>query len=187
MNFGNVVGLVLGLSSVVFFLWVMFTGANQKRDSFRVYIAGTMSGNSNDTLVDQSYRKRIADILIETYPDIVIDDPLKDHQGSLEYDDEKAKVAFADCLRRSSYEADMVVAYIPEASMGTALEIYEAFRNGKYIVIITPLLNNWIVRLYGDIAFSSIESFAAWVYDHALDPFIYGGINDFDGSRIWKS
>ena len=183
---GGITGAVLVLLASVFVLWVMMRGANQKKP-FRIYIAGTMSGNSNDSLVDQSYREKIANILTSVYPDIVIDDPFKDHQNSLEYDDKDAKKAFADCLRRSAYDADMVVAYIPEASMGTALEIYEAFRNDKYIVIITPLLNNWIVRLYGDIAFSSIESFSAWVYDHALDPFIYGGINDFTGARIWKS
>lgn len=179
--------VVITVLSAVFVLWVLLRGANQHRGPFRVYIAGTMSGNSNDSLVDQSYREKIAEILTSIYPDIVIDDPFLDHQNSLDYDDQEAKRAFADCLRRSSYDADMLVAYIPEASMGTALEIYEAFRKGKYIVIITPLLNNWIVRLYGDIAFSSIEAFSAWVYDHALDPFVYGGINDFDGTRTWKS
>lgn len=187
MDYLGVAVVVVAVLSAFFFLWVLLRGANQHNGPFRVYIAGTMSGNSNDSLVDQSYREKIADILTSIYPDIVIDDPFLDHQNSLDYDDREARQAFVDCLRRSAYDADMVVAYIPEASMGTALEIYEAFRNGKYIIIITPLLNNWIVRLYGDVAFSSIESFSAWVYDHALDPFIYGGINDFTGKRTWKS
>lgn len=39
-----------------------------------------------------------------------------------------------------------MIAYLPHASMGTAMEMWEAFNVGIYIVAVTPFVHHWAVR-----------------------------------------
>jgi hypothetical protein len=55
-------------------------------------------------------------------------------------------------------EVDVVVAFLPEASMGTAIEIWEAFRHGRRVVTISPLERNWVVRYCSHLV---LEDFSA--------------------------
>jgi hypothetical protein len=41
---------------------------------------------------------------------------------------------------------DLLIAYVPTASMGTALEMYVAHERGVPVVTISPLAENWVVR-----------------------------------------
>ena len=43
--------------------------------------------------------------------------------------------------------------------MGTAIEMYEAFRSGAVILSITPMSANWVVKLYSHKVFPGLESF----------------------------
>jgi len=57
-------------------------------------------------------------------------------------------------------EVDVVVAFVPEASMGTAIEMWEAHEHGRGIVIaISPLSHNWAVRFCSHIHFPDIDAF----------------------------
>lgn len=179
--------IALVILVALFVVFILARGANPHPGPVKIYLAGTMSGNSNDGIVNQDYRVTITGLLKEVYPDLEVDDPRIGHEDSLNYDDDQARQAFNDCLRRAAYVADVLIAYLPEASMGTALEIYEAYRRGNYIIIITPLTNNWVVRLYGNRVFPSIDSFSACLFSGEFDPIIYSAVNDFDGSRIWNS
>ena len=42
--------------------------------------------------------------------------------------------------------SDLLIAYVPTASMGTALEMYVAHERGVPVVTISPLAENWVVR-----------------------------------------
>jgi hypothetical protein len=53
--------------------------------------------------------------------------------------------------------SDLLIAFVPTASMGTALEIYVAHERGVPVVTISSLAENWVVRalsrrVYGDLA-----------------------------------
>jgi hypothetical protein len=42
--------------------------------------------------------------------------------------------------------SDLLIACVPTASMGTALEMYVAQQRGVPVVTISPLAENWVVR-----------------------------------------
>ena len=47
---------------------------------------------------------------------------------------------------RALREVDVVLAFLPEAWMGTAIEMWHAFHQGKAVVTISPLAHNWAVQ-----------------------------------------
>jgi hypothetical protein len=59
--------------------------------------------------------------------------------------------------------SDLVVAYAPVASMGTALEMYAAFVRNVPVVTISPMVDNWIVRALSRRVFPDLTSFSDFV------------------------
>ena len=43
-------------------------------------------------------------------------------------------------------EADLLIAYLPNVSMGTAMEMWEAYRSNTYIIAVTPHVHHWAIR-----------------------------------------
>jgi hypothetical protein len=84
-------------------------------------------------------------------------DPLTDHAESLSYDDERGRsVFFHHC--HLCREVDVVVAYLPEASMGTAIEMWEAHRHGRAVIAISPMSHNWAVKFLSHAVYADLES-----------------------------
>ena len=110
----------------------------------RVFIGGIMQGSIQRMAVhDQDYRERIAAIVHRYHPEVEIVDPARLYPNSVEYPRTQAVETFLDSLERAA-EADVMVAYLPEASMGTALEIWHAHSAGKPVFVISPMANNWM-------------------------------------------
>ena len=107
---------------------------------------------------NQSYRGRLRELLEMHLPGAEVYDPLADHSNSLEYNDEQARQVF---LRHNQMcgEVDLVIAFAPEATMGTAIEMWEAKRHGKRVVTISPLTHNWVIKFCSDWLFETVESF----------------------------
>jgi hypothetical protein len=57
------------------------------------------------------------------------------------------------------------VAFVPEASMGTAIEMWEAHRHGRVVITISPLVHNWAVRFLSHAVYADVEAFAAALAD----------------------
>lgn len=125
----------------------------------RVFIGGVMQG-SNDGLemLDQSYRKKIEEALLRKWPDLEVVDPFSLHPLSLTYDDASAKQTMFEMLRLAE-TCDLLIAYLPTASMGTAVEIYAAYCNGVPVVAISDLRYNWVVRGLADKLYRDLETF----------------------------
>jgi hypothetical protein len=99
----------------------------------RFFLAGIMQGSHlAATIHNQDYRVRIKQLLGEYFPGADIYDPLADHAGSLGYDAERGRTVFFHHNRLCG-EVDVVLAFVPEASMGTAVEMWEGHRNGKFV------------------------------------------------------
>ncbi len=64
-------------------------------------------------------------------------------------------------LLELAMRSDLVIAYLPVASMGTALEMYSAYQSGVPVVTISPLQENWVVRATSRRQFRDLESFIA--------------------------
>ncbi len=135
----------------------------------QVFIGGIMQGSRQDRYIDdQDYRRIIAEAILEHYPQVEILDPNELHPEGVDYDDVMAKktlLEMADLAGR----ADLVVAYLPWASMGTALEMCYAFQGGVPIVSISPMAANWVVKHLSDLVLPDLDAFRAWLADGGLD------------------
>ena len=135
----------------------------------QVFIAGIMQGSRQDRYIgDQDYRRIITEIFLEHHPHVGILDPNELHPGGVDYDDQKAKttlLAMADLAAR----ADLVVAYAPQASMGTAIEMWQAFQAGVPLVTISPMAANWVVKHLSSIILPDLDAFRMWVADGGFD------------------
>jgi hypothetical protein len=129
----------------------------------RVFLAGIMQGSHVEAdMHPQGYRGRLRELLAAHLPEAQVYDPLVDHQKSLDYDEDKGKSVFLHHNRMCG-EVDLLIAFVPEASMGTAIEMWEAWRNGRIVFTISPLSHNWTVRFCSHVVFPDIASFEAEV------------------------
>lgn len=109
---------------------------------------------------DQDYRTRLKRLLARHWPEASVYDPLADHTSSLDYTPELARQVF---LKHNSMcsQVDVLIAFVPEASMGTAIEMWEAARHGRVVVTVSPLDVNWAVQFCSDVLYPSLASLEA--------------------------
>ena len=136
----------------------------------KFFLAGIMQGSHHDAaLHSQDYRKHLRKLLERHIPDADVYDPRADHRNSPEYDDETGRQVFFQ-HNRLCREVDVVIAFVPEASMGTAIEMWEAHEHGPGVVItISPLTHNWAVRFCSHMVFVDLASFEEAVMNGELD------------------
>jgi hypothetical protein len=135
----------------------------------RVFIAGIMQGSRLDHEIGaQDYRSVIAHVLQERNSSVEILDPNELHPNGVDYDDKKAKATLLEMAYLAG-QADLVVAYAPEASMGTALEMWEAFQAGVPLITISPMAANWVVKHLSTVVLPDLDAFRAWVTDGGFD------------------
>lgn len=138
----------------------------------QVFIAGIMQGSRMDRYIDdQDYRRSIAEALRERRADIEIMDPNELHPNGVDYGDELAQATLLEMANLAS-QVDLVVAYVPEASMGTALEMWKAFEADVPIVTISPMSANWVIKHLSSVVLPDMDAFRAWVADGRFDKLV---------------
>lgn len=111
-----------------------------------VFIAGVMQGERLDDQIDgQAYRLRITQALRAHVPGVIITDPWAMHPDSVIFDAVTARHTFLTMTRQAS-EVDLLIAYLPKLSMGTAMEMWQAHQAGVYIIAVTPYIHHWAIR-----------------------------------------
>jgi hypothetical protein len=129
----------------------------------RVFIAGIMQGSRTDRYIDdQGYRLTIADLIKARFPAAEVVDPWVLHPNSVDYDVEEGKRTLL-AMNAEAACCDLLIAYLPLASMGTALEIWEAYKAGRKIVVISPLRDNWVVKFLSDVVVDDLDAFRGFV------------------------
>ena len=129
----------------------------------RIFIGGVMQGSKHGKgIADQDYRQRIAQALLARWPDIEVVDPYTLHPNSVEYDDAAAQETLFAMVDLAAH-SDLVIAYVPTASMGTTLEMYAAYQHGVPVITISPMAENWVVRALSRRVFPNLASFLATV------------------------
>jgi hypothetical protein len=140
----------------------------------QVFIAGIMQGSRLDRYIDgQDYRRIIAEAILDRHPEAEIVDPNELHPLGVEYDDDLAKRTLLDMADLAG-RCDLVVAYAPRASMGTAIEMWQAFQAGVPLVTISPMAANWVVRHLSDVVLPDLEAFRSWMAGGGLDRLMAG-------------
>jgi nucleoside 2-deoxyribosyltransferase len=123
------------------------------------FLAGIIQGsNRGKTLFNQDYRLRIREILKKYFPEAEIVDPVETHPHSADYDLQKGKKVFFDDIKHAT-RCDCLIAYLPEASMGTAVEMWECYRKKVPVWSITPMKENWAVKFLSTEIFKSLDEF----------------------------
>ena len=127
------------------------------------FIAGVMQGSRRDNgLQPQDYRRRLKSLIRKYFPGAKIICPLEDNPNSLEYDEATGRRTFLEVVEQAK-SARVMIAYLPEASMGTAVEMWEAYRNGVTVWAVSPLKNNWVVKFFSHKIFSGIADLEAYL------------------------
>jgi hypothetical protein len=126
-----------------------------------IFIAGIMQGSllGEKELRDQSYRVELQQKLQSHFEGATVYDPYLAHRNSLAYDEKTGRETFFTHCRMCREEADVVVAFVPEASMGTAIEIWEAKQGDAVVVTISPMKHNWAVKFLSDLLYPDLDAF----------------------------
>jgi hypothetical protein len=138
----------------------------------RIFIGGVMQASiTGKGIVSQDYRRQIAEALLARWPEVEIVDPFEQHPASVEYDDVQAKETLFASLAYAA-ASDLLIAYVPTASMGTALEMYVAHERGVPVITISPLAENWVVRALSRRVYPDLDRFLAAVREAEMPSLI---------------
>ncbi len=129
----------------------------------KVFIAGIIQGSDRGRgIYSQDYRTKIKTILTKFLPDAKIFCPFENHPNSIDYDDKLGKKVFLELMEKAS-QTDVLIAFLPQASLGTAIEIWQAYQAGKIIFTISPMTENWVIKFLSNRNFLSLEEFENFV------------------------
>ena len=141
-------------------------------DGITVFIGGIIQGSRNDTSIHpQDYRERLRTTLKKRCPGWTIVDPVEIHPDSISYDSTTSIETFTE-LVETAVRSDLLIAYLPEASMGTAIEMWECKRAGVPIICITQMPANWTVQATTTAVLSSLEEFDKFVENGGIQELI---------------
>ncbi|MCX7934205.1 MAG: hypothetical protein N3A66_02980 [Planctomycetota bacterium] len=136
-----------------------------------IFLAGIIQGSLANGIHAQDYRAELTALLKAYLPQAEIYDPFQEHPNSLRYDESRGRQVFFDLMARAG-QADVLIAFVPEASMGTAIELWNAYRAGALVICISPLRDNWVVRFLADILLPDLAAFRAFVATGRLQKMI---------------
>ncbi len=125
----------------------------------KFFIAGIMQGSHTGMVLhDQDYRRHIRELIEENFADAEVYDPLANHSDSVNYDERTGRETFFGHNKMCG-EVDVLLAFVPEASMGTAIEMWEAYRHGAAVIAISPMTLNWAVKFLSHEIYADVERF----------------------------
>jgi len=143
-------------------------GRMDGRPPFSVFLSGVMQGSNADTsLHAQDYRQQLRKIITAVHPEAEVVCPAELNPDSVAYDNEAARRAFMDELDLAA-ETDVLVAYAPVATMGTAVEMYRAYAAGRLVFTVSPMTTNWAIRFLSTRVFVDLAEFEEFVREGRL-------------------
>ncbi len=133
-----------------------------------VFLAGIIQGSIPEARIhQQDWREPIRAAFERHCPSAEVYCHYEAHPNSIEYDLPEIIETLEEGNRRAA-EADVVVCWLPEASMGTAVEMYRAHVTGAVVIAITPMAANWVIRAYGDRIFADLDEFERFLANGEL-------------------
>jgi len=127
------------------------------------FLAGIIQGsNTGKTLQSQDYRDRIKTLLRRHFPQAKIFDPVEKHPDSVNYDYRTGESVFLGYIKLAT-DCDCMIAYLPEASMGTAVEMWECYKKGVPVWTVSPMKENWSVKFLSKRIFGTLDEFELYL------------------------
>jgi hypothetical protein len=131
----------------------------KNKKKFKVFIAGVMQGSRRDgKIFSQRYRSEITRILTRWNNNLEVVDPDKTDPDRLFYNKRQAGKMFFDYCNYVR-KVDLIVSFLPKASMGTAIEMWEAYHARVPIISISPMKTNWVIKLLSNKVYGRIKDF----------------------------
>ena len=128
-----------------------------------VFLAGIIQGSKVEVEIHaQDWRGPIRGLLQRYLPDAKVYCHYSLHPNSITYGLPEIRATFEDGLARAQ-GCDVLLAWLPSASMGTAIEMHEAARAGALVLTVTPMAANWVVRAYSDRIFADLAELEAFL------------------------
>ena len=125
----------------------------------KVFLAGIIQGSLVEAKIHQQDWREPIKRAIQTHLDgAEVYCHYANHPGSIAYDLPRIRSTLDEGNDRAA-RCDLLVAYVPSASMGTAIEMHEAARHGAVILTISPMAANWVLRAYSDRIFPDVAGF----------------------------
>jgi nucleoside 2-deoxyribosyltransferase len=123
------------------------------------FLAGIIQGSRKGKILhSQNYRQKIKNILGKYFPQAEIIDPVDVHPNSVDYDYKTGELVFHTSIKQAT-QCDCLIAYLPEASMGTAIEMWECYKKKIPVWTITKMKENWSVKFLSTEIFESVKDF----------------------------
>jgi len=133
-----------------------------------IFLAGIIQGSiAEERIHRQDYRDRLKRTLRQALPAAELFCPIENHPDSLGYSFDKGRDVFRFLIDKA-VACDVLLAFIPEASMGTAIEMWEAYNSGRLVIAISPLKKNWAVKFLSHHIFSTLDEFEEFVVSGGL-------------------
>jgi hypothetical protein len=138
------------------------------------FLAGIIQGSIHGREIhSQDYRKRLKTLLVKHVPGAEVYCPIENHPDSLGYSDARGREVFFGHVERAA-DSDALVAFLPEASMGTAVEMWEARKRGTIVLTVSPMRENWTVKFLSTRVFADLDAFEAFVRSGELERMLLG-------------
>ncbi|MDP6636855.1 MAG: hypothetical protein QGG42_18300 [Phycisphaerae bacterium] len=138
----------------------------------KVFLAGIIQGSLSEARIHaQDWRTPIKRILAEHRPDAEVYCHYSLHPNSITYELPEIIETLSEGFQQAA-DCDLLIAYVPSASMGTAVEIYEAARNNAIVLTISPMAPNWVLRAYSDEILPDVEAFEQFIASGGLDKLV---------------
>ena len=136
--------------------------------AFTVFLSGVMQGSNVESVLHaQGYRQHLREVISTAHPEAAVVCPAELNPDSVAYDDIAARRAFMDELDLAA-RCDVLVAFAPVATMGTAVEMYRAHEAGRLVFTVSPMASNWAVRFLSDRVFRDFTEFETFVFEGDL-------------------
>ena len=148
----------------------------------KIFLAGIIQGSIvDDCIHTQDYREELKRVLHRAVPDAEVFCPIEHHPQSLDYSFDKGRDVFSYLVEKAA-SSDVVLAFIPQASMGTAVEMWEARNRGRLVITISPLKSNWVVKFLSHRVFATIDEFERFAESGSLAELISAWFESRDGA-----
>jgi hypothetical protein len=129
----------------------------------KIFLAGVIQGDRADgSLHEQDYRTVLSDIVKATHPNAEFIDPHRENPDRLGWNRQRQADMFFEYAAKAA-ACDAMIAWLPTASMGTAVEMYTAHTARVPIVAVTPLIGTWAIFAMATCCLPDIAAFAEFV------------------------
>jgi len=141
----------------------------------KIFLAGIIQGSLSEARIhNQDWRTPIKRVLSEHMPEAQVYCHYSLHPNSITYELPEIRTTLEDGFKQAA-ECDVLIAYVPSESMGTAIEIHQAARNNAIVLTISPMTPNWVLRAYSHRIFPDVDAFEEFIATGGLDELIEPG------------